>query len=152
MSAILTAECSAMKLQNTWGRNSVIIYVQLIDLAFYVKLNLFINNLILLIININNFSPVLLQTALCLFCEEKILKGLGPVKPSNSPQRAYYFCTTFFLHIKFCIKSHHSKPKILDYLEPYRCMNIYELILLNMNDTKTYKLIVFCWIYTQMLF
>lgn len=71
MSAILTAECSAMKLQNTWGRNSVIIYVQLIDLAFYVKLNLFISNLILLIININNFSPVLLQTALCLFCEEK---------------------------------------------------------------------------------
>lgn len=60
-----SAECSAMKLQNTWGRNSVIIYVQLIDLAFYVKLNLFINNLrlILLIININNFSPVLLQTA-----------------------------------------------------------------------------------------
>lgn len=31
-----SAECSAMKLQNTWGRNSVIIYVQLIDLAFYV--------------------------------------------------------------------------------------------------------------------
>lgn len=69
------SECSAMKLQNTWGRNSVIIYVQLIDLAFYVKLNLFINNLILLIININNFSPVLLQTALCLFCEEK--RALG---------------------------------------------------------------------------
>lgn len=75
MSAILAAECSAMKLQNTWGRNSVIIYVQLIDLAFYVKLNLFINNLILLIININNFSPVLVQTALCLFCEEK--RALG---------------------------------------------------------------------------
>lgn len=70
-----SAECSAMKLQNTWGRNSVIIYVQLIDLAFYVKLNLFINNLILLIINTNNFSPVLLQTALCLFCEEK--RALG---------------------------------------------------------------------------
>lgn len=58
---------------------SVIIYVQLIDLAFYVKLNLFINNLILLIININNFSPVLLQTALCLFCEEK--RALARLNP-----------------------------------------------------------------------
>lgn len=76
MSAILTAECSAMKLQNTWGRNSVIIYVQLIaflDLAFYVAQS--VNNLILPMININNFSPVILQTALCLLCEEK--RALG---------------------------------------------------------------------------
>lgn len=97
MSAILTAECSAMKLQNTWGRNSVIIYVQLIDLAFYVKLNLFINNLILLIININNFSPVLLQTALCLFCEEKrALARLNPPILLKGPTTSVpHFFSTF---------------------------------------------------------
>lgn len=100
MSAILTAECSAMKLQNTWGRNSVIIYVQLIDLAFYVKLNLFINNLILLIININNFSPVLLQTALCLFCEEKrALARLNPPILLKGPTTSvpHFFSTLSFV-------------------------------------------------------